>query len=236
MASGAREARYIGQARPSAAPLPNKVVSAEQALANLRRGDVVLVGGQGGQGVPANLVDSLAQSDADELTIVATDADYEPLANIMFSGRCKRLIIARLSEKQRAANEQATSGLAIEYCPLGLLLERIRAAGVGLGGVLAPAEISRHSLGAERELVELKGGSFAIEPALVGNIALVKAWRGDYFGNLIYRGTPTNSNPIVATAAPNVLAEVDELFEPGDIDPAQVRTPGLTINGVVVAQ
>ena len=226
MSARTRSARYLGPARPPAQSLPDKVCTAADAVARIQDGDTVLVGGSGRPSYPATLLEALLDSPVTDLTIICLDAENDWVVRLLANGRCQRLLTGAAGPRVAAA----VSDRDLQILPAGVLLERLRAAGAGLGGVLVPPELagaedfSRTKIG-ERE--------FAVAPALIGNVALVKAWRGDRFGNLAYRGSCAGSNPVMATAAPLVLALVDELYEIGDIDPAAVETSGVIVRHVV---
>ncbi|MXY13689.1 MAG: CoA transferase subunit A [Chloroflexi bacterium] len=226
MSARTRSARYLGPARPAAQPLPDKVCSAEEAVAQIQDGDTVLVGGSGRPSYPAALIAALLDSPAGDLTIICLDADDDWVARLLASGRCSRLLTGAAGPKIRAAAGES----GVEIVPPGVLLERLRAAGAGLGGVLVPPELAG---GGDFSPTMVGEREFSVAPALIGNVALVKAWRGDRFGNLAYRGSRAGSNPVMATAAPVVVALVDELYEIGDIDPAAVATPGVIVRHVV---
>lgn len=225
MSARARSARYLGPAQPAARSLPDKVSAAAEAAAEVRDGDTVLIGGTGRPSYPLALLAALLDCAAGDLTLVCLDADNEWVNQLIADGRCRRLATAAAGAATRAAGD-----VEIELLPPGILLERLRAAGAGLGGVLVAPEWldqpdSARTIVGDRE--------FAVAPALIGHVALVKAWRGDRFGNLVYRGPSAGSNPLMATAAPVVLAEVDELYQIGDIDPDAVTTPGVLVRHVV---
>lgn len=226
MSARTRSARYLGPARPAAQPLPDKVCVAEDAVAQVQDGDTVLIGGSGRPSYPAALIAALLDSPAGDLTVICLDADDDWVARLLAGGRCRRLITGAAGPEIREAAGEAE----VEIVPPGVLLERLRAAGAGLGGVLIPPELA----GAGDHSVTMVGErEFSVAPALIGNVALVKAWRGDRFGNLAYRGSCAGSNPVMATAAPVVLALVDELYETGDMDPASVATPGVIVRHLV---
>ena len=226
MSARTRTARYLGPARPAEASLPDKVADAAAAAADIQDGDVVLVGGSSAASFPGTLLEALLESTATDLTLVCLNAEFDWVDRLLADQRCRRLLTAAAGPRTLAAAGAAT----VEVFSPGLLLEQIRAAGAGLGGVLvptllaAPNQLQRTSVG-DRE--------FAVAPALIGKVALVKAWRGDRFGNLVYRGSYGDSNPVMATGAPLVLAEVAELYETGDIDPATVATSGVTVRRVI---
>lgn len=226
MSARTRSARYLGPARPAAESLPDKVCAAVEAVAQIQDGDTVLIGGNGRPSYPGALLAALLDSPAGELTVVCLDADDDWVARLLASGRCSRLLTGAAGPKIR----EAAGDAEVEILPTGVLLERLRAAGAGLGGVLVPPELAG---GGDYSLTTVGDREFSVAPALIGNVALVKAWRGDRFGNLAYRGSCAGSNPVMATAAPVVLALVDELYEIGDIDPASVTTPGVIVRHVV---
>jgi 3-oxoacid CoA-transferase A subunit len=226
MSARVRSARYLGPARPAAQSLPDKICAAEEAVSLVQDGDTLLIGGSGRPSLPGGLLSALLDSSARDLTVVCLDAEKDWVLRLLAGGQCLRLLTGSAGPETRAAAGNAE----VEVLPTGVLLERLRAAGAGLGGVLVAPELvgegeySRAKVG-ERE--------FAVAPALIGNVSLVKAWRGDRFGNLAYRKSCAGSNPVMATAAPVVLAEVDELYEVGDIDPAAVTTPGVIVRHLV---
>ncbi len=226
MSARARSARYLGPARPAVQSLPDKVCSAEDAVAQVQDGDTVLIGGSGRPSYPGALLAALLESEAGDLTVICLDAENDWVTRLLSGGRCRRLLTAAAGPGIVGASGDAD----VEILPSGVLLERLRAAGAGLGGVLVPRELAG---GGEYLPAKVGEREFSIAPALIGNVALVKAWRGDRFGNLAYRGSCAGSNPVMATAAPVVLAVVDELYEIGDIDPDSVTTPGVIVRQVV---
>ena len=225
MSARTRSARFLGPARPAGKTLPDKVCSAGEALAQLRDGDTVLIGGSARPGYPAGLLEALLDSPVRDLTVVCVNAEIEWVNDLISEGRCQRLVTGAAHSRTRAISED----VQIDVLPPGVLLEQIRAAGAGLGGVLVHPEL----MSAEWPRATVGDAEFAVAPALIGNVALVKAWRGDRFGNLSYRSSFGGSNPLIATAAPLVLAEVEELYETGDINPELIDTPGVTVRNVV---
>ncbi len=229
MADSEPSARYLGPAL-RVPMLLDKTTSAEAALAGTASDDIVLVGGQSRASQPLRLLEALVATTAHDLTIVCANADNDSIQALIAAGRCKKLITARLGKL--SADRASAEKLEIQVCPLGILFERVRAGGAGLGGILAPLGLAA-GLGDAPTKLAVGKQEYAVAPAIVGNLALVKAWRGDRYGNLSYRGALVSSNPLVASAAPLVLAQVDELYEIGDIDPRAVDTPGITIRGVI---
>ena len=226
MSARSRTARYLGPARPAAKSLPDKDCTAEEAVAQIQDGDTVLIGGTGRPSYPAALLSALLDSPARDLTLICLDAENEWVLRLLSNGRCRRLLTGAAGSRIWSAVGETQ----IQVLPGGVLLERLRAAGAGLGGVLVSPELAGEG---DHSLTKVGEREFAVAPALIGHVALVKAWRGDRFGNLAYRGSLAGSNPVMATAAPVVLAQVDELYEIGDIDPAAVTTPGVIVRHVV---
>ena len=226
MSARTRSARYLGPARPAAQSLPDKVCAAADAVAQIQDGDTLLVGGTGRPSYPGALLAALLDSTPGNLTVICLDAENDWVVRLLADGRCRRLLTGAAGPRVG----EAAGDAAVEILPTGVLLERLRAAGAGLGGVLVSPELTGEGDFARTTVGERE---FSVAPALIGNVALVRAWRGDRFGNLAYRGSCAGSNPVMATAAPVVLAAVDELYEIGDIDPAAVTTSGVIVRHVV---
>ena len=182
-------------------------------------------------GAPGSLLDELIEQGIGDLNIIANDAatPNSSLGRLLVSGLVASLKLC-YAGGNRPVQEMGRSGeLDLEFIPLGTLLERIRAAGSGLGGVLTPTGL--HTTIAEgKPTYELNGQTFLVEEPLRADVALLSAYRGDHHGNLIYRGTARNFNPVMATAAPLVIAEVEQLFDPGDLDPEHIGTPGVFVD------
>jgi 3-oxoadipate CoA-transferase alpha subunit len=212
------------------------VANLAQALAGVRDGAVVMVGGFGAVGQPDFLVDGLAEQGARDLTVIANNAGWSRTTGIprlMDLGRVRK-IICSFPKNSPAFDDLFRAGkIELEIVPQGTLAERIRAAGAGV-----PAFFTRTGVGTlmaqGKEVRAFNGKEYLLEHALHADVALIEAWRGDRWGNLAYRGSGRNFNPIMATAATLTVAQVHEKVGLGAIEPDQVITPGIFVNRVVL--
>ncbi|MFO1198527.1 MAG: 3-oxoacid CoA-transferase subunit A [Burkholderiaceae bacterium] len=209
-----------------------------QALAGVQDGATVLVGGFGGAGMPNALIDALIDQGARELTIVSNNAGNGEagLAALIAAGRVRKIVCSfpRQADSHHFDREYRAGRLELELVPQGNLAERIRAAGAGIGGFFTPTgygtELAR---GKETRLID--GRHYVFETPIHGDFALVKALRGDRWGNLVYRKAARNFGPVMASAAKCTIAQVDEIVELGALDPESVVTPGIFVHRVVRA-
>ena len=214
----------------------NKVyASAAQALAGvLRDGMTIMAGGFGLCGIPETLIEAVRKSGARELTFVSNNAGVDGigLGLLLETRQIKKMISSYVGENKIFAAQYLAGELELEFNPQGTLAERIRAGGAGI-----PAFFTRAGVGtivAEgKEIRDFNGEAFVMETGLVADVALVHAWKGDREGNLVYRKTARNFNPVMATAAKLTVAEVERLVEPGEIDPDHIVTPGVYVQRVV---
>ncbi len=206
------------------------------ALQGVRDGATVMIGGFGGAGQPNELIDALIAQGARELTIVNNNAGNGEtgLAALLKTGRVRRIICSF----PRQADSQVFDGLyragkiELELVPQGNLAERIRAAGAGIGGFFTPTGYGT-DLAKGKETREIDGRMQVLEYPIHADVALIKAERGDRWGNLVYRKTARNFGPIMATAAKLTVASVHEIVELGALDPEHIVTPGIHVQRVV---
>lgn len=210
--------------------------TATEALADvLRDGMTILSGGFGLSGVPMSLIEAICSSGVRDLTIVSNNAgtDGVGLGMLLESRQVRRMISSYVGENATFARQYLAGELEIEFNPQGTLAERIRAGGAGI-----PAFFTATGFGTAvaegKETREFDGRHFVMERGIVGDLAIVHAWKGDTEGNLVYRKTARNFNPIMATAARMTVAEVEHLVQPGDIDGDHVVTPGIFVKRIVV--
>lgn len=215
----------------------NKVVaSADEAVADIPDGAVILVGGFGDIGVPMQLIDALVRRAPKNLTIVANNAGTgdRGLALLFKHGLVRKLYASfpaqRGADHFRRAFEAGE--VELELVPQGTLAERIRAAGAGLGGFYTPTGVGT-IIAEGKEVREIDGRTYVFEKAIRGDVALIKAHLADRFGNLRYRLASRNFNPIMAMAARLTIAQVDRIVPLGSIDPDDVHTPGVFVDRVV---
>ncbi|EGO96120.1 CoA transferase subunit A [Acidiphilium sp. PM] len=208
---------------------------AVEALAGLLRDDMtILAGGFGLCGVPTALIEAIRESGVRNLTIVSNNAgiDGVGLGILLDTRQVKKMISSYVGENATFARQYLAGELEIEFNPQGTLAERIRAGGAGI-----PAFFTATGYGTQvaegKETREFDGRHYVMERGIFGDLAVVHAWKGDTEGNLVYRKTARNFNPICAAAAKVTVAEVEELVEPGTIDPDHIVTPGIYVKRIV---
>ena len=220
----------------------NKFVSSvREALADTADGATVLIGGFGTAGIPDELIDGLIAQGAKDLTVVnnnAGNAEYG-LAALLKAGRVRKVICSfpRQADSQVFDALYRSGQLTLELVPQGTLAERIRAAGAGIGGFFTPTgygtDLAKHADGSLKETREINGRMHVFETPIHADLALIKAERGDRWGNLTYRKAARNFGPIMAMAARKTVATVYEEVALGDLDPEAVVTPGIFVHAVV---
>ncbi len=214
----------------------NKVYpSASEALQGVQDNMTVLVGGFGLCGIPENLIAALQQSGAKGLTCVSNNAGVDDfgLGQLLQTRQIKKMISSYVGENATFEKQYLSGELDVELCPQGTLAERLRAGGAGIPGFYTPTGVG--TLVAEgKEVREFDGRSFILERGIRGDFALVKAWKADTYGNLIYRKTARNFNPMIASAGKITVAEVEEIVEPGELDPDMIHTPGIFVQRLIL--
>jgi 3-oxoacid CoA-transferase A subunit len=214
------------------------MISAQQAIAlYVESGMTLMVGGFGLVGAPLTLIQALNDSDRDDLTIISNNLG-EPgkaLGQSYRLGKVKRAIGSYFTSNPEVAEGYARGALKVTLLPQGTFAEAIRAAGAGLGGFYTPTGVGT-LLAEGREVREINGKSYLFQEALPADVALVRAHKADRLGNLVYYKTARNFNPMMATAARTVIAEVDEIVEVGQLDPEMVCTPHIHVDRLVLAE
>jgi 3-oxoacid CoA-transferase subunit A len=214
----------------------NKVYpDADAALAGVMKdGMMVMSGGFGLCGIPEVLTEALRKTGVKDLTVVSNNAGVDGigLGVLLENGQIKKMISSYVGENKIFAKLYLSGQLELEFNPQGTMAERIRAGGAGI-----PAFFTKTGVGtvvAEgKEVREFDGESYVLERGLFADVALVHAWKGDTSGNLVYRKTARNFNPMMATAAKMTIAEVEHLVEPGEIDADAIMTPGIYVKRIV---
>jgi 3-oxoadipate CoA-transferase, alpha subunit len=217
----------------------SKVVeSAEAAVDGITDGATIMIGGFGGAGLPAALVDAVIEHGARGLTIVSNNAGNgdSGLAALLKTKRVRKVICSypRQTDSYVFDALYRAGEIELEVVPQGNLVERIRAAGAGIGAFYTPTAAGT-MLAAGKESRTFDGREFVLEYPIHADVALIKAYKGDRWGNLVYRKTARNFGPVMATAARCVVAQVEEIVELGALDPESIVTPGIFISRVVVA-
>ena len=214
----------------------NKVLAgADAAVALVPDGASILMGGFGLCGIPETLIQALHARGTRDLTVISNNAGIDDFGiGILLRARQVRKMIATYVGENKEFERQFLSGeLAVDLVPQGTFAERIRAGGAGIGGFFTPTGYG--TLAAEgKETRIIDGRPYVLEAPLTADFAFVKAWKGDRHGNLVYRRTARNFNPVMATAGRITIAEVEELVEPGALDPDAIVTPGIFVKQVIV--
>lgn len=206
----------------------------ETAIAKICDGDTVMIGGFGVPGTPMMLIRALVEHGAQGLTLVKNDANEPGLGidHLLQSGQVSRLITTHLGLNSHAIELMNNGKIEVEFNAQGILAERIRAGGSGLGGFLTDIGVGTELADGKQE-IEFEGKRQIIESALRANVALIHANRADCFGNLEYTATAQNFNPLMAMAADCVITESEGLFPLGSLDPNNIHTPGVFVDYVV---
>jgi len=206
-----------------------------EAIQDVRDGASVLLGGFGLCGIPENLIEALLEGGAKDLTLVSNNAgtDEHGIGRLLKAGRVRRMVMSyggtcRVFEELVLAKK-----LEVEWTPQGTLAERLRAGGAGIGGFFTPTGYGT-VVSEGKETREIDGRWYVLENPLRADFAFVKAHRGDRHGNLVYRKTARNFNPMMATAGKVAVAEIEEIVEPGSLEADHIHTPGIFVQRLVV--
>jgi 3-oxoacid CoA-transferase subunit A len=212
----------------------NKVVrDAREATADIFDGAVILSGGFGLSGNPENCIRALRERGVRDLTIVSNNCgvDDKGLGILLANGQVRKMVSSYVGENKIFERLMLEGKLEVELVPQGTLAERLRAGGAGIAGFYTPTGVG--TVVAEgKEVRVFDGREVLLERPIRGDFALVKAWKGDRWGNLVYRRTARNFNPMMATAADVTIAEVEELVETGELDPDGIHTPGIYVKRI----
>jgi acetate CoA/acetoacetate CoA-transferase alpha subunit len=213
--------------------LPDKRCDIAAAVGRIKDGDSVMIGGFGVPGTPFTLIQALIQQDARNLTVIKNDANEPDMGvdHLLRSGQVARLITTHLGLNSHAIGLMNSGAIDVEFNPQGILAERIRAGGSGLGGVLSDIGIGTE-LAEGKQVVEMQGTTYLVEPALRADVALIHADRADTFGNLTYAATAQNFSPLMAMAAACVIVEAETVVLPGEIAANAVQTAGVFVDHV----
>ena len=212
----------------------NKVYpDALSSVKDIQDGAVLLVGGFGLCGIPENLITALEKKKVKNLTCVSNNAGVDDfgLGLLLKSRQIKKMIASYVGENKIFEQQFLSGDLEVELIPQGTLAERIRAGGAGIAAFYTPTGVGT-KVAEGKESREFSGKTFILEKALKGDFTLIKAWKGDSFGNLVYRKTAQNFNPVMAPAGAVTIAEVEELVEPGELDPHHIHTPGVFVQRI----
>lgn len=206
------------------------ITDLEAAIAQIPDGATLMLGGFGLCGIPENALQALLKSGVKNLTCISNNAGVDDfgLGLLLQSRQVKKMISSYVGENAEFERQLLAGELEVELIPQGTLAERIRAGGAGIPAFFTPAGVGTE-VAEGKELREFHGKMYLMEQWLRADFALVKAWKGDTAGNLIFKGTARNFNPMMATAAAVTIAEVEELVPAGTLDPNEIHTPGVFI-------
>ncbi len=212
----------------------NKVVAnAQAAIAGIESGMTLMLGGFGLCGIPEKCIAALADTDIRDLICISNNAGVDDfgLGLLLQSKQIRKMIASYVGENAEFERQMLSGELEVDLIPQGSLAERCRAGGAGIPAFFTPAGYGTE-VGEGKEVREFDGKPHILEHALTADYAIVKAWRGDTDGNLIYKGTARNFNPVMAMAGRITIAEVEELVGPGELDPNQIHTPGVFVQRI----
>ena len=212
------------------------VASADEAVRDIPDRAVLVVGGFGLCGIPENLIAALARRGVKELVCASNNAGVDDwgLGLLLRNRQVRRMISSYVGENAEFERQFLAGELEVEFAPQGTLAERMRAGGAGIPAFFTPAGVGTQ-VAEGKEVREFDGRPYLMERAIVGDFSLVAAWKADRMGNLVFRKAARNFNPLAAGAGRVCIAEVEELVQPGQLDPDQIHTPGVYVHRIVVA-
>lgn len=212
----------------------NKLRKLEEAVAAVKDGATVMIGGFLCVGSPIDLIDSLVEKGTRNLTIIANDTAFpdKGIGKLVVNRQVKKAIVSHIGTNPETGRQMMAGEMTVTLTPQGTLAEQIRAGGAGLGGVLTPTGVGT-IVEEGKQLLTVGGRQYLLELPLRADVALLKAYKADMAGNLVLRRSARNFNPIMALAADTVIAEVEQVVEVGDIDPDEVMVPGVVVDWIV---
>ena len=212
----------------------NKVSTKQEAAKLFSYGQVLMIGGFLAVGTPEVLVDTLVESNVGGLTIITNDTAYvgKGVGKLVVNKQVRKAIVSHIGTNPETGRQMHAGELDVELTPQGSLAEKIRCGGSGLGGVLTPTGVGT-LVEKGKELKEIDGTKYLLELPLHADIALIKAAKADKFGNLVYRRSSRNFNPLMAMAADFVIVEAEQIVETGTLDPDEIMTPGVLVNMII---
>ncbi|NOV02929.1 CoA transferase subunit A [Paenibacillus planticolens] len=215
----------------------SKVKSLEEALHAINDGCTLMYGGFGGIGTPPTLIDGILRKGVKNLTIIGNDTGFPHIGigRLVTAGQVKKVIASHIGSNPNAGQMMEDGSMEVVFYPQGTLAEKIRAGGVGLGGILVDVGVGT-MMGEGRETVSIDERTYLVEPALTADVAIVHALKADPYGNLVYDKSGRNYNPLVAMAGACTVAEVDEIVPLGALDPESIVTPGIFVDMVILSK
>lgn len=207
--------------------------NADEAIHDISTGDIIMLGGFGLCGIPENCIAALEKKGTKELTCISNNAGVDDfgIGLLLKKKQLKKMIASYVGENKEFERQLLSGELEVELIPQGTLATRCMATGYGMPAIFTPAGVGTE-VATGKESRVFNGKEYLLEYAFDADFALIKAWKGDTFGNLIYRGTARNFNPLMAMAGKITIAEVEELVEPGELNPNEIHTPGIYVQRI----
>lgn len=213
-----------------------KIISSfSEAVSDIRDGASIVVGGFGLSGIPEMAIQALREQGTKDLTVYSNNCGVDDwgLGLLLANKQIKKMVASYVGENKIFEQQYLSGELEVELTPQGTLAERMRAGGAGIPGFYTATGVGT-PIAEGKETKEFNGKTYLLEEGIVGDFALVKAWKADKLGNLVYRKTARNFNPLAAMAGKITIAEVEELVEPGELDPNEIHTPGIYVQRLLV--
>ena len=214
--------------------MDKRIGSADEAVRDIRDGMIIAVGGFGLSGNPEHLIHALHRKKVKDLTLISNNCgiDDKGLGILLGAGQVRKMVSSYVGENKTFERLVLEGRLEVELVPQGTLAERLRAGGAGIGGFYTPTAYGTE-LAKGKEVREIDGRWYVLERPLTADFSLIKAWKGDRWGNLVYRKTARNFNPMIATCGAVCIAEVEQIVELGELDPDLVHTPSIYVNHIL---
>jgi acetate CoA/acetoacetate CoA-transferase alpha subunit len=208
-----------------------KQVTLQEAVDQIKDGMTIMVGGFLAVGAPTQIVDALVEKGVKDLTLICNDTAFpdQSIGKLIVNRQVKKLYVSHIGTNPETSNQMNAGELEVEFCPQGTLAERIRAKGAGLGGVLTATGLGT-IIAEGKEVITVDGKEYLLEKPLGADVAIIGASIADEAGNLIYKGTTQNFNPLMATAADIVIAEAEEVVATGTLAPETIHTSGVYVD------
>ena len=211
--------------------------SFEEAAGEIKDGMTLMVGGFGLVGIPENLISALCKRNVKDLTVISNNCGVDDwgLGLLLKNNQIKKMISSYVGENKEFERQVLSGELEVQLVPQGTLAEKIRAGGAGIPAFYTPAGVGT-PIAEGRETREFDGKEYLLEEALTADFSLVRAWKADKLGNLVYRQTAQNFNPMMTAAGKITIAEVEEIVEAGQLLPNEIHTPGVYVQGLIVGK
>src|SRR4051794_33665761 len=213
-----------------------KVMSSfKEAIQDIQDGSTLVVGGFGLCGIPEKAIQALREQGAKDLTVISNNCGVDDwgLGLLLENRQIKKMVASYVGENKLFEQQFLSGELEVELTPQGTLAERLRAGGAGIPGFYTATGVGT-PIAEGKEVKEFDGKTYLLERGIVGDFALVKAWKADTLGNLVYRKTSRNFNPLAAMAGKITIAEVEDIVEPGELDPNEIHTPGIYVQRLLL--